>query len=282
MSFAIDILRARKPVVAAGAFHPRDLFIAAERGNVWDPSDIATLFQNVAGTTPVTAAGQTVGYVTDTSPNLSNYNAAGDNTTRPTYQVDSDGKGYLNFDGVNDVLYAAPFTASPTNARYTIIVGLYSTTTTTKVMLSCQSSTAANPLIQPLNGNSTGGVYGSLRNDSASSSTGFPTLAAFYNNVKRVATTYYSGPGQPWRIRDAATRPAGGGFGNYTGGNSSPTAMNYTVDRSALGAIAGATPGAFFAGRIYAGCVINRVLTDAEIKNLEDWVAARCLTAALP
>jgi hypothetical protein len=38
----------------------------------------------------------------------------------------------------------------------------------------------------------------------------------------------------------------------------------------------------FFAGRIYSGFVINRYLTDNEVKTAEDWVASKCLASTLP
>ena len=47
------------------SFSPLSLFAASEPGLWYDPSDISTLFQDAAGTTPVTAAGQSVGLVLD-------------------------------------------------------------------------------------------------------------------------------------------------------------------------------------------------------------------------
>jgi hypothetical protein len=46
------------------------LFAAAEPGVWYDPSDLTTLFQDNAGTTPVTAPGQTVGLMLDKSQGL--------------------------------------------------------------------------------------------------------------------------------------------------------------------------------------------------------------------
>ena len=48
-----------------GGFSPLSLFAASEPGFWYDPSDLTTLFQDSAGTTPVTAAGQSVGLVLD-------------------------------------------------------------------------------------------------------------------------------------------------------------------------------------------------------------------------
>jgi len=48
-------------------FNPRSLFAAGEQGIWLDPSDFSTLFQDAAGTTPVTALGQPVGLALDKS-----------------------------------------------------------------------------------------------------------------------------------------------------------------------------------------------------------------------
>lgn len=50
--------------------NPASLFAASEPGAWYDPSDITTLFQNSAGTTPVTAPNQTVGLMLDKSRGL--------------------------------------------------------------------------------------------------------------------------------------------------------------------------------------------------------------------
>jgi hypothetical protein len=49
------------------AFSPASLFAAGEPGAWWDPSDMSTLFQDSAGTTPVTAVEQPVGRMLDKS-----------------------------------------------------------------------------------------------------------------------------------------------------------------------------------------------------------------------
>lgn len=79
-------------------FSPLSLFAASEPGAWYDPSDLTTLFQDSAGTTPVTAAGQPVGRIKDKSGN--GFHAT--QTTaeaRPTYQADVTLPG-LEFGGV--------------------------------------------------------------------------------------------------------------------------------------------------------------------------------------
>jgi hypothetical protein len=51
----------------SGQFNPATLFAAGEQGILADPSDLSTLFTDTAGTTPVTAPGQTVARLNDKS-----------------------------------------------------------------------------------------------------------------------------------------------------------------------------------------------------------------------
>lgn len=51
-------------------FNPLSLFAAGEQGAWYDVSDISTMYQDSAGSTPVTAAGQTVGLLLDKSKGL--------------------------------------------------------------------------------------------------------------------------------------------------------------------------------------------------------------------
>lgn len=51
-------------------FDPEELFANGEVGVYYDPSDLSTLFQDSAGTIPVTAAGQPVGLMLDKSQGL--------------------------------------------------------------------------------------------------------------------------------------------------------------------------------------------------------------------
>lgn len=51
-------------------FSPAELFAAGEQGAWYDPSDFSTMFQDAAGTTPVTGVEQPVGLLLDKSGNL--------------------------------------------------------------------------------------------------------------------------------------------------------------------------------------------------------------------
>ena len=61
---------AKKLILMGGTFLPSRLFASSEVGAWYDPSDLTTLFQDSAGTTPVTAAGDPVGLMLDKSKGL--------------------------------------------------------------------------------------------------------------------------------------------------------------------------------------------------------------------
>lgn len=103
-----DALANRLTQAGAGggaSFDPATLFAGGEFGGWYDPSDLSTMFQDTAGTIPVTTAGQTVARINDKSGrgnNLTQATAA----NRPAYQT-SGGLHWLEFDGVNDQMATA-------------------------------------------------------------------------------------------------------------------------------------------------------------------------------
>jgi hypothetical protein len=94
----------------ADPFSPASLFADGEGGAWFDPSDISTLFQNAAGTTPVTAAGQSVGKILDKS-GRGNHATQSTASRLPTYQTGA-GLHWLEFDGVDDELVTGTLSLS--------------------------------------------------------------------------------------------------------------------------------------------------------------------------
>lgn len=82
----------------AASFSPASLSPSAW----YDPSDLSTLFQDSAGTTPVTADGDPVGKMLDKSGN-GNHLTQATAGSRPLYKT-SGGLSWLLFDGVDDYL----------------------------------------------------------------------------------------------------------------------------------------------------------------------------------
>ena len=87
-------------MMQSGGFSPASLFADGVIGVWYDPSDIDTLFQDSAGTTPVTTAGQPVGLMLDNSGN-GNHATQATAAARPTYQT---GPARATLDKVDDRL----------------------------------------------------------------------------------------------------------------------------------------------------------------------------------
>ncbi len=84
-------------------FSPAQLFANGEQGFWLDPFDMASMFQDSAGTTPVTATGQPVGKMLDKS-GRGNHAIQATSASRPVLQKDAAGRFYLAFDGIDDSL----------------------------------------------------------------------------------------------------------------------------------------------------------------------------------
>ena len=82
----------------------KSLFSNNEQGFAYDPNDLSTLYQDAAGTIPVTAAGQPVGLMKDKSGN-NNHAFQTTSATRPILRKNAvTGANYLEFDGSDDFL----------------------------------------------------------------------------------------------------------------------------------------------------------------------------------
>ena len=82
------------------AFNPELLFDSSTEGAWYDPSDLSTLFQDSAGTIPVTSDGDPVGLMLDKSGN-GNHASQAISSARPIYRTDGT-YHWLDCDGVDD------------------------------------------------------------------------------------------------------------------------------------------------------------------------------------
>lgn len=89
-------------VLAAAGADPADIFTGGVRGFWIDPSDLSTMWQDTAGTTPVTTTGQSVARIDDKSGNGHHFTQSTSGNC-PTLQHDGTNY-YLSFDGSNDCL----------------------------------------------------------------------------------------------------------------------------------------------------------------------------------
>jgi len=103
-------------------FDPATLFASSEKGVWFDANDLSTLFQDAAGTIPVTAVGQKVGKWLDKSGN--NNHATQSNTSlQPTYQIDNEGNPNVTFSGSYTQLVTPSINFTAT-AQMQVSVGL--------------------------------------------------------------------------------------------------------------------------------------------------------------
>ena len=87
---------------------PLQLFLLGQSGVWCDPSDLPTLFQNEAGTVPVTASGDPIGLSKDKSGNNINVSQSV-SSRRPKYLVGAGGVKSIAPDGVDDFLRSSDF-----------------------------------------------------------------------------------------------------------------------------------------------------------------------------
>lgn len=104
-------------------------FASSEEGVWYDPSDFSTMFQDSAGTIPVTATGQKVARINDKSGNA-HHMSQGTAGREPLLQQDSNGKYYLDFDGSNDLVSTAAIDLTGGD-EITVALGLHKDSDTT-------------------------------------------------------------------------------------------------------------------------------------------------------
>jgi len=252
----------------SAGFNPTSaLFAAGEQGYWLDPSDFSTMFQDAAGTTPVTAVGQSVRRMLDKSGRGNTFTQA-NVANAPALQVDANGRHFLLFDGVDDWLQTGTITPGTDKAQ--VFAGLTKNNETVAIVLETGTSigensgalylvTGADPA--PAN------RYSSLARGSASAS---PSMAATTNTGNAPDTAVISAihdiAGDLSRIRrngvTGTDATADKGTGNFL-------AYPHYVGRRAGTSLP-------FNGRIYQLiCRFGSNLTAAQITQAETFVNAR-------
>lgn len=245
----------RRQVVGVPAPFPHNLFTAGEQGTWYDPSDLSTLFQDSAGTTPVTADSQPVGLALDKSGN-GNHASQATATARPLYRTDGT-RHWLEFDGVDDRLVIASYPV--------IVAGKHSA---------------------GLSGRNTGvGLQMYLDSDSYGGSSrltqNLRTQSLVPESISFVGTADFNDPG-PATVADTdvvltqVTASTVEVFNNgVSNGPTTPTGtLNSGSRQMTIGARNGA-PQHFLNGRIYAAVQIADELSVGQRQSLEAYLAAK-------
>jgi len=225
---------------------PAGLFVSGEPGAWYDPSDMSTMFQDAAGTTPVTASGQSVGRILDKTGN-NNHAVQPISGLRPTLQ--NDGLyNYLSFDGVDDFLESTSLiTPNPTTTFIGFLVATGKTTQGTlldgrvsRQLIEYNVGSPGTFVIYAGGGESSGG-------------------ATFLNNQQVVSTSIFNGASSRIRINSV----------DFSAFNAGSDGLN--------GAIIGEGNAALFRheGRIYQTIILGRLATSQEITDTETYVGSK-------
>ena len=232
---------------------PAELFAGGETGWWYDPSDLSTLYQDDAGTVPVTAADQPVGKMLDKSGN-GNHMTQSTSTARPVLQYDSGGRAYLAADGADDFMVSSS--------------GVLVSETHTQIVAGRIDGPAGSygGILSTRDGDGQAAVW--VRSD------GF--VASMFWNASPGATTINTsiGLGQSFTIStqvqpgSQTVRQSG-----TVAGTSAVTPKAHT-DRIAI--LSGAANGLFrMSGRFYGAVHVNRSMTAAELSRAERYLAYR-------
>lgn len=246
-----------RPRFPSSSFAPGLLFGSGIQGVWYDPSDFSTMFQDVAGTTPVTDVGQSVALIRDKSGN-GNHATQSVLASRPTLNVDASGKYFLLFDGSNDSLFTGNVNLSSTD-KVTVFSGIrklsdsatgivveITTGTLNSFYLSAPQGAAATYTFR------TGGSLLASANSPASYASPITNVVTGIGNISSdIAILRVNGT-------QVATSSADQGTGNYS------NSVLYIGRRSNS-----TLP---FNGRLYSLIVRGSASAPSEIATTESWV----------
>lgn len=241
----------------------RSMFANNEQGFFYDPNDLSTMYQDAAGTVPVTAAGQPVGLILDKS-GRNNHAYQTTSASRPILRKNAvTGANYLEFDGSDDFLQTNNINFTGTD-KVSLFAGVRKLSDTVTGMF-CELSSNLNNnigcfyLAAPASNNTP--RFGLVVKGSTAGNVESPNLPA---PVSAVLSTKLDLLGKTTNLRANGILSAntsafnGGKFGNYPlyigrrGGTSFP-----------------------FSGHIYGLIGIGKLTTDTETAVIEKEIAKR-------
>lgn len=235
------------------------------QGAWYDPSDFSTLFQDSAGTVPVTAVGQPVGLQRDKSGRGNNRHQP-TTAARPILQKDSGGRYYLSTDGVDDCLYtpgdvdfsgsdevtvcAGLLKGSDAASGFFVELGPNGVSTSNSFLLAAPNAPAANNVVFYSRGDIT-------------SSAAIAPIAAPYTGVltvlAKIGTDSKTLRSNGVQVATSASDQGIGNYGNYK--------LNFFRREGG---------GGVFTGRDYGTLILGKLLSGSELTAVERWAAQKC------
>lgn len=250
---------------------PLDLFGLGSQGFWYDPSDLSTLFRDVAGTVPVTAVGQPVALMLDKSGRGNHLSISVPASCPILRQNATTGAYYLETDGADDYMVSAPINLTSTD-KITVFCGVrkLSDATTFPVILET-GVTAAD----------VGSFH--LYANSSTTARGYAFAATGLTQVWRRMTTDYAAPDSAvlTAVGDLA---AMGDLAVPQRRNGVPQALSMGGGTSTGGGTFGKLPLYLFrrggttlpwAGHFYGLIGLGRLPTATETLRAERWLARK-------
>ena len=240
----------------------KSLFSNGEQGFFYDPNDLSTMYQDVAGTIPVTDVGQHVGLIRDKS-GRNNHAFQTNPASRPILRKNAvTGAYYLAFDGVDDFLQSnnIDFTATDKVSLFTGVRRLSDAGVSTIAEFSANSVSNTNSFYLVVLSNSA--LQFNSRgsgNSATTSSQRFPAPAPV------VISSVGDISGKVSKIRANS-----GGYAVNVGNQGTGNYGNYPLYIGRRGGAA--LP---FNGHIYGLIGIGKLVSDNEIVNIEKELAKR-------
>ena len=240
----------------------KDIFSNGEQGFFYDPNDLSTMYQDAAGTIPVTTAGQPVGLMLDKS-GRNNHAFQTVSASRPVLQRNATtGAYYLAFDGVDDFLQSnnIDFTATDKVSLFTGMRRLSDVGVSIIAEFSANSASNTNSFY--LVGLPNSAVQFNSRgsgNSATTSSQRFPAPAPLViSSVGDISS------------KVSKIRANSGGYAVNVGNQGTGNYGNYPLYIGRRGGAA--LP---FNGHIYGLIGIGKLVSDNEIVNIEKELAKR-------
>lgn len=212
--------RLRNPAIGSGSvFNPLSLFTAGEQGIWFDPGDLTTLFQDDAGTVPVTTDGQAVALMRDKSGNAHHaaQTVAG---SRPIFRT-SAGLSWLEFDGVDDFLLTNTVNLTATDEIGVFVGALKLSDATTSLIVESGPLADSNPSFSLFGPSSAGANKFDFRIRGTTTVIASTTNTAFNAPITAVVTGQGDLSTPPTTLRvngvqaaSTVAAPGGGTFGN--------------------------------------------------------------------
>ena len=239
----------------------KSLFANQEQGFAFDFNDLSTMYQDAAGTIPVTGVGQPVGKVLDKS-GRGNHATQSTSAKRPILQQNTTtGAYYLLFDGVDDCLVTSNITWG-TDA-VTVFSGINKLNDKTNYAMVCEFGAVYNTN-QSFNLQAPNTAQRYAFESRGSAYTTATTGAIYPPPHKAVLVGQGKVSTNLNKLRVNATNAA-----NNSG--SQGNLLNYG---SFVLNISSRNAGeSFYSGHLYSLVGISRLATDAEITNMENTIA---------